>query len=174
MSEPSPSRPARRRNPLLGPDPAPAPSDPAEDDRPGDPAGPADAVADLGRSGDTAGAFDAPADLDRSPQARPVARRIDPTGKHALFSTPPTAAPDQLRAGSRETGRSAFYSTGSRQVGTVVVECATCTTRTRVTLVDLGIRFVSISAWIPGRSHPHWMRCPACDAHTWCRIAWTD
>ena len=129
--------PARRRNPLLGPD------------------------------------ADAPA-TTTAPDARAVGRRIDPTGKHALFSTPPAAAPDQLRAGSRETGRSAFYSTGSRQVGTVVVECATCTTRTRVTLVDLGVRFLSISAWIPGRRHAHWMRCPACDTHTWCRVGWTD
>lgn len=112
--------------------------------------------------------------LPDRPPSRTVGRRIDPTGKHALFSTPPTAAPDQLRAGSRETGRSAFYSTGSRQVGTVVVECATCTTRTRVTLVDLGVRFLSISAWIPGRTHSHWMRCPACDTHTWCRVRWTD
>jgi hypothetical protein len=136
VTEPSQPRPARRRNPLLGPDTGSASAPPTD--------------------------------------TRSVARRIDPTGKHALFSTPPAAAPDQLRAGSRETGRSAFYSTGSRQVGTVVVECATCTTRTRVTLVDLGIRFLSVSAWIPGRSHSHWMRCPACETHTWCRVAWTD
>ena len=112
--------------------------------------------------------------LPEQPAERTVARRIDPTGKHALFSTPPTAAPDQLRAGSRETGRAAFYSTGSRRTGTVVVTCASCTTRSRVTLVDLGIRFLSISAWIPGRTHSHWMRCPACHQHTWCRVGWTD
>ena len=147
MSEPT--SPARRRNPLLGPDAA-APDTAAPQDLDDDHAGA------LGRD------------------TRAVGRRIDPTGKHALFSTPPSAAPDQLRAGSRETGRSAFYSTGSRQVGTVVVECAACTTRTRVTLVDLGIRFLSVSAWIPGRSHSHWMRCPACDTHTWCRVGWTD
>jgi hypothetical protein len=144
---PSPS-PPRRRNPLLGPDAAPEEPGPV----------PAGGERDRGLRHDT----------------RNVGRRVDPTGKHALFATPPAAAPDQLRAGSRETGRSAFYSTGSRQVGTVVVECAACTTRTRVTLVDLGIRFLSVSAWIPGRSHSHWMRCPACDTHTWCRVGWTD
>ena len=172
MTDPTAPRSTRRRNPLLGPDAVTVAPDDASDD--------VTAADDHGNHGD--GIADqhesAPppdvADLDRSPRTRPVARRIDPTGKHALFSTPPAAAPDQLRAGSRETGRSAFYSTGSRQVGTVVIECAACTTRTRVTLVDLGIRFLSISAWIPGRSHSHWMRCPACDTHSWCRVAWTD
>lgn len=168
MTDPAGPAPTRRRNPLLGPDAVTVADDDASDDVSAEDQGAV--VADQHESARPPDA----ADLDRAPGARPVARRIDPTGKHALFSTPPAAAPDQLRAGSRETGRSAFYSTGSRQVGTVVVECATCTTRTRVTLVDLGIRFLSISAWIPGRSHSHWMRCPACDTHTWCRVAWTD
>ena len=45
---------------------------------------------------------------------------------------------------------------------------------TRVTLLDLGVRLVSISAWIPRRRYSHWMRCPSCHQHTWCEIGWND
>jgi len=102
------------------------------------------------------------------------ARRVDPAGKNALFSAPPTAAPDQLTPGNQKEGRDALFSTGPRQTGTVVITCSSCKVRTRTTLVDLGIRFISISAWIPGRSHSHWMRCPACHSHTWCRVGWNE
>ncbi len=85
---------------------------------------------------------------------------IDPQGKHALFTTGVTAAPDQLGPGNQKEGREALFSTGPRQTGTVVVECADCLTRTRVTLLDVGVRLVSISVWLPGRKQPHWMRCP--------------
>lgn len=103
-----------------------------------------------------------------------TARKVDPAGKHALFSAPPTAARDQIMPGNQKEGRDALFSTGPRQPGTVVITCSTCKVRTRATLVDLGIRLVSISAWIPGRSHSHWMRCPACHKHTWCRVGWND
>lgn len=101
-------------------------------------------------------------------------RRSDPTGVQALFTTPVAAPRDQLTPGSRDDGRTALYSTGPRQVGTVVVECSACTARTRVSLLDLGIRLVSISAWLPIRRHSHWLRCPSCHAHTWCHVGWTD
>jgi hypothetical protein len=99
---------------------------------------------------------------------------MDPTGKQALFSAPPQAAPDQLGPGNQKEGRDAFFSTGPRQVGTVVVTCADCATRSRVTLLDLGVRLLSISVWIPGRRHSHWMRCPGCHQHTWCAISWNE
>lgn len=108
----------------------------------------------------------------RAGQAAP--RRIDPAGKAALFSSPPVAAADQLGPGNQKEGRAAFFSTGPRQAGTVVVECASCESRSRVSLIDLGVRLVSISAWLPARRHSHWMRCPACHTHTWCRIGWTE
>jgi hypothetical protein len=107
-------------------------------------------------------------------EARRAARRVDPTGKHALFSAPPTAAPDQLAPGDRKDGRHAFYSTGPRRRGTAVITCSACASRSRVTLADLGVRLLSISAWVPGRRHGHWMRCPGCHGHQWCRIAWND
>ena len=105
-------------------------------------------------------------------EAGRAARRVDPAGKHALFSAPPIAAPDQLSPGNRKEGRQAFYSTGPRQVGTVVITCSSCRTRSRVTLADLAVRLLSISVWIPRRRHGHWMRCPGCGDHHWCRIDW--
>jgi hypothetical protein len=102
------------------------------------------------------------------------ARTVDPTGKHALFTSPVRAAPDQLTPGNQKEGRDALFSTGPRQAGTVIVTCSTCRVRTRSSLVDLGVRLLSISMWIPGRRYNHWMRCPACAQHTWCRIGWNE
>ena len=112
--------------------------------------------------------------VSRPPTGRSATRHMDPAGKAALFSSPPVAARDQLGTGNQKEGRAAFFSTGPRQTGTVVVECAACGSRSRVSLVDLGVRLVSISLWIPARRHGHWMRCPACDTHTWCRIGWNE
>ena len=106
--------------------------------------------------------------------ARTSASRVDPTGKHALFSAPPQAARDQLGPGNQKDGREAFFSTGPRQAGTAVVICSSCQTRARITLVDVGVRLVSISLWNPLRKHRHWMRCPSCNQHRWCQIAWSD
>lgn len=111
--------------------------------------------------------------MSDTPPRRRTDRSIDPAGKHALFTAPVTAAPDQLGPGNQKEGRKALFSTGPRQPGTVVVICGDCHARSRVTLVDLGVRLASISFWLPTKRHPHWMRCPACDRHTWCSIAWT-
>ncbi len=121
------------------------------------------------------GSTDGDEELEPEParSVRAATRRIDPTGKHALFSTPPQAAPDQLRPGNQKDGRQAFFSTGPRQPGTVIVVCSSCKVRSRVTLVDLGVRLLSISVWIPRRRRNHWMRCPGCNQHTWCDINWT-
>lgn len=101
-------------------------------------------------------------------------RRLDPQGKAALFSAPVQAPPDQLSAGRATAGKHALYSTGPRQVGTVVVECGSCDVRSRTTLVTLGLRCLPFTAWIPGRRHAHFLRCPACGQMTWCRIGWTE
>jgi hypothetical protein len=108
-----------------------------------------------------------------SHHGRRPGRAIDPEGKHAVFTAAVTAAPDQLGPGNQKDGRKALFSTGPRRPGTVVVECDACMARSRVTLVDLGVRLVSISVWLPGRKHPHWMRCPSCAQHNWCSIDWT-
>ena len=107
-------------------------------------------------------------------EARAAARKVDPTGKHALFSAPPQAARDTITPGNQKEGRHAFYSTGPRQSGTAIVICKACGTRSRLSLVDLGVRLLSISVWVPGRKHSHWMRCPGCHQHRWCQIAWND
>jgi hypothetical protein len=99
---------------------------------------------------------------------------LDPKGKRALFEAPVAAAPDTLGTGAHRQGTDALYSSGPRQVGTVVVECATCIVRTRVSLVDLGARLATLSVWLPARRHGHWMRCPACRRRTWCRVDWNS
>ena len=100
--------------------------------------------------------------------------RLDPTGKRALFEAPVSAAPDRVSVGAANQGRAALFSTAPRRPGTVVVECSGCKARTRVAAVDLGVLLVSGSAFVPFRSHPHWMRCPSCRSRRWCRIGWTD
>lgn len=114
---------------------------------------------------------DIPLGPHRDRSTEPV-RRMAPQGKHALFTTPPAAARDHLVPGNRREGREALFSSGPRQAGTVVIECSACGSRTRQSLVDLGVRLLSISVWLPVRRHSHWMRCPACHHHTWCAIDW--
>jgi hypothetical protein len=111
-----------------------------------------------------------------TPERRPDSRRIDPQGKQALFDAPVQAPPDQLSPsrGARRDGKNALYSTGPRQVGTVIVECRSCEVRTRTRLLDVGLRMVPFTAWLPARRHAHYMRCPACGQMTWCRIGWTE
>ncbi len=99
---------------------------------------------------------------------------LDPSGKRALFEAPVAAAPDRISVGARHEGRTALFSTSPRRAGTVVVECSGCRARTRISLVDLGVRFLSLSAWLPVRRHAHWMPCPSCGERRWCRVCWTD
>jgi hypothetical protein len=106
---------------------------------------------------------------------RPAAerRRVDPTGKEALFTAPVAAARDQVATGRSAVGRDALFSAARRRPGTVLVDCESCGERSRVSLVDLGIRLLTVSAWLPARPYAHWMRCPGCEHRTWCRIDWT-
>ena len=101
-------------------------------------------------------------------------RAMDPTGKHALFDGQPAAAPDRLAPGIRTEGRAALFSTAPRQPGTVVVECSGCRVRSRASLFDVGLRFLTGSAWFPLRRHSYWIRCPNCGQRRWCRIGWSD
>lgn len=102
------------------------------------------------------------------------ARRLDPQGKRALFEMPVAAARDTIRSGEATQGKDALFSTGPRQAGSAVVDCRGCRVRTRISLTDVAMRLATMSAWVPGRRHGHWMRCPACEQRTWCRIGWTD
>lgn len=110
----------------------------------------------------------------RQPPAPNRRRSLDPQGKRALFETPVAAAPDLLRPGVEREGRESLFSTGPRQLGTVLVDCSSCRVRTRASLADIGLRLLSASAWFPGRAHSHWIRCPACERRTWCSVGWND
>ena len=103
-----------------------------------------------------------------------TSRPLDPTGKGALFDAPIASAPDRIAPGPRNEGRVALFSSPPRRPGTVVVECSACRVRTRVSLVDLGVRLASVSAFLPVRRHPHWLLCPNCGRRQWCRIGWTE
>lgn len=103
-------------------------------------------------------------------------RRLDPTGKRALFESPVTAADDVLRSGSARTGRDALFSTGGPTPGTALVECSSCHTRSRVTLAEVAVRLASFSVYLPllHPKHPHRIRCPHCRKAAWCRIGWGE
>lgn len=103
-------------------------------------------------------------------------RRLDPTGKRALFETPVTAPDEVFRGDGDRTGRDALFSTGRPKPGTAIVECSTCATRTRVSLADVALRLASFSVYLPllHPQHPHRIRCPHCAKSTWCRIGWGE
>lgn len=119
---------------------------------------------------------------DDEPTRRPPAGRtasgrrasLDPQGRRALFETPVSAARDTIRSGRSSDGKDALFSTGPRRAGTVVVTCSHCEARTRINLTDLGLRWLTGSAWLPGRHHSHWMKCPSCGRRAWCRVGWQD
>jgi hypothetical protein len=100
-------------------------------------------------------------------------RRSDPLGKQALFGAPVQAPPEALATGRAPEGKAALFSQGARRPGTVVVECSGCGGRGRITLVDAGLRLARFSVFLPLRTHPHRIECPACGRQTWCRIDWT-
>ena len=106
-------------------------------------------------------------------QANGGGRWLDPTGKRALFEAPVAAAPDQLSSGRNAEGKAALFSTGPRRSGTVVIECSGCKSRSRISLVDLGVRLV-VSAWLPVRRHSRWMQCPSCNRREWCHVGWNE
>jgi hypothetical protein len=100
--------------------------------------------------------------------------RFDPSGKRALFETPVTAAPDHLGPGHRREGRDALFSIGPPGPGMVLVTCAGCSGRARVSIAELGLRMLTGSIWMPGRRHDYWMRCPACERRQWCNVTWRE
>ncbi len=103
--------------------------------------------------------------------------RPDAKGKRALFETPPIEIEDSLRdeplVDRHETdGHEAVYSAGHRESGTAVITCSACDVRTRVTHVELAVRILALSLWIPGRAYSRHMQCPACQTRNWCKVEW--
>ena len=98
-------------------------------------------------------------------------RPVDPLGKRALFEAQVDAAPDALLGGAPQ-GKDSLYSVGPSRPGTVVVECSGCEVRSRVSLLEVGLRLLQGSIWVPWRNHSRLMRCPACGERRWCRVRW--
>lgn len=104
--------------------------------------------------------------------SRSRSRSHDPQGKRALFETPVSAARDTIRAGAAKEGKTALYSTGPHERGSVVVACSSCQARTRISVTDVLMRLAVVSAWVPVLRHSHWMKCPACGERRWCQVRW--
>lgn len=102
----------------------------------------------------------------------------DPYGKKALFEVPHTPAPTAededpiLGAESPAEGRAALFSVGEHRRGTVVLDCSECEVRTRMSMLEVGLRIMLISMWVPGKQYSRWMHCPECQRRTWCRVHW--
>jgi hypothetical protein len=97
--------------------------------------------------------------------------RRDPSGKEALFSASGAVTPPAGDNGHHD-GKEALFSMPAARLGTLVVECSACRVRSPLSLVELLARLAMISVWYPFRRYPHWMSCPSCRRHTWCRIGW--
>lgn len=73
-------------------------------------------------------------------------RRFDPEGKAALFSQQPPSE------------------------GFLRLECSSCSSHTRVGVVELVGLALPLSFTNPFRYHHTLLRCPACGTRTWVRI----
>ena len=103
--------------------------------------------------------------------------RKDSKGKRALFETPPIEIEDSLKdeplVERHDTdGHEAVYSAGHHERGTAVITCSGCDVRTRLTHVELAVRILALSFWIPGQQYSRHMQCPACQSRNWCKVEW--
>lgn len=106
--------------------------------------------------------------------------RADPLGKRALFGSDATPTePDVVEdpfAPAAARGRRALFSEEAvdrgdapSARGVAVLVCRRCGTSTSLGVIGLVTGLVP-SLWIPGRRWSHWVRCPACDRLSWCRL----
>ena len=106
-----------------------------------------------------------------------MSSRPDPQGKRALFETPPTEVEDSLDDDvlvepEPPDGIRSLFSTGPPLPGTAVIDCSHCGARTRSSLIDVAVRILVISLWVPGKHFSRWLQCPNCQRRSWCRVAW--
>ena len=108
----------------------------------------------------------------------PKARRTrDPLGKSALFSEVPTSAATTFAQPEPEgRGATQLFSRATARPGTLVVDCASCERRTRITYAEFAWLHLPVWLWAPDptRSHRHWLRCPACRHWSWLRAGWLE
>ena len=69
-----------------------------------------------------------------------------------------------------------LFSRPEAGLGTLMVDCATCGRRTRVTYSEWAALHLPVWLWmpVPGRTHRHWLRCPACRRFAWLRARWME
>ena len=101
----------------------------------------------------------------------------DPQGKRALFETLAVVVDDTVRDDELITidlreGRDALFSVGPHEAGTGVVECTHCDAKTRISYLEIAVRIVMVSLWIPGKEHSRWMQCPNCQRRSWVSVDW--
>ncbi|GMQ93545.1 MAG: hypothetical protein BMS9Abin12_1024 [Acidimicrobiia bacterium] len=104
--------------------------------------------------------------------------RKDSKGKRSLFETPPIEIEDSLKDDPLVErhdiyGHEAMYSAGHHERGTGVVDCSSCKVKTRISHVELAVRILALSLWVPGRSYSRHMQCPSCQTRAWCNVKWT-
>ena len=101
-------------------------------------------------------------------------RTRDPQGKRALFTVTEGSVARAPVPDTGAEGKAALYSTATRRLGTLVVECSSCQGRSRVSYVDFTARQLPFTIWTPWRRHSRLMRCPACDKRTWMAARWLE
>lgn len=71
-------------------------------------------------------------------------------------------------------GKAALFSE-VRKPGTLVVDCGSCGSSTRVSYVEFALGNLPFSVWLPPLPSIRFnrrMRCPACSEWTWVRANW--
>jgi hypothetical protein len=103
-------------------------------------------------------------------------RTRDPLGKSALFSGETGRVLGGTETGTKGRGATHLFSQAEARPGTLVVDCSGCDRRTRVTFAEFAVLHLPLWLWapIPGRSHRHWLRCPACRRFTWLQARWLE
>lgn len=113
-----------------------------------------------------------------------MTNRKDSKGKRALFETPPiviedteepAASPDQVPEDAvEEPVASDTRNVASRlsESTTARIHCSVCGETTDVSKIELSVRILAISLWVPNRDFSRYMQCPVCQTRTWCNVTW--
>ena len=98
--------------------------------------------------------------------------RIRPRGSAPGRTAP--ARPTVVGASTRDPqGKRALFTSDVQQAafGTATVECSSCEQTTTVTARQLArLSLPSVHLPVVKRSHPSWLRCPACGRRTWVKL----
>jgi hypothetical protein len=95
-----------------------------------------------------------------------MASGSDPLGRRALFWAPGMRSDEKVDE-APETGRRALFSSPTPRRGTLVLGCASCGVRTRVTYAEFVRRHLPFWVWLPRGRYSRLLSCPACNRRTW-------